>query len=506
MNIHISGASGFVGRALCADLINRGHRVVPWVRKPSGLNSECVLPDLFNVRAVEEVLNGCDVFVHLAARVHQMGDDPGQSRAQYQLVNKELTISLASAALKAGAKHFIFMSSVKVVGETSPPGKPFNEEISCYPEDPYGQSKLDAERELLDFASQSGMVVTILRPPLIYGPGVKANFLSLMNWLSYSLPMPFRLIKNKRSFLYVGNLTSAIARCIEVLPRGSGLYFVSDGFDLSSHELGRVLCKSIGSAYLSLPIPAFFLKFLGMCLGKGPQISRLLGSLQINSSAFCTDFDWTPPTTLEDGFDDTANWFHKQRRIKRMNRIKRVTDLLLSTIALCLLFIPLIVVALMVKLTSRGPVLYWSDRVGIRNSIFRMPKFRSMKVGTPVVATHLLQSPDAHLTPIGGFLRLSSLDELPQLWCVFNGTMSWVGPRPALYNQDDLIFLRTRCGVDSLVPGVTGWAQINGRDELEIPVKVQYDREYLERRSLVFDIKILIQTFVKVVARKNVAH
>jgi len=506
MNIYISGASGFVGRALCADLIDRGHSVVPWLRKLTGLTNEYVLPDLLDVMSVEEAMKGCDVFVHLAARVHQIGDDPHQSRAQYQIVNKDLTMSLARAALKAGAKHFVFISSVKVAGEMSPSGKPFHEEISPSPQDPYGQSKLEAENELLDFASKSGMVVTILRPPLIYGPGVKANFLSLMNWLSYSLPMPFRLIKNKRSFLYVGNLVSAIARCIEVSPRSSGLYFVSDGVDLSSHELGAVLCKTLGSAHLSLPIPAYLLKFLGLCIGKGPQISRLLGSLQVDSSAFRNDFDWTPPSTLEDGIEHTANWFGKQRRIKRMNRIKRVTDLFLSSVALCLLFIPLIAVALMVKLTSKGPVLYWSDRVGVGNGIFRMPKFRSMKVGTPVVATHLLQSPGAHLTPIGGFLRRSSLDELPQLWCVFKGTMSWVGPRPALYNQDDLIFLRTQCGVDSLVPGVTGWAQINGRDELEIPVKVQYDREYLERRSFVFDLKILIQTFVKVVARKNVAH
>ncbi|MDF1577060.1 MAG: sugar transferase, partial [Desulfobulbales bacterium] len=159
-----------------------------------------------------------------------------------------------------------------------------------------------------------------------------------------------------------------------------------------------------------------------------------------------------------------------------------------------------------VKLTSVGPVLYWSDRVGRDNRIFRMPKFRSMRVGTPAVATHLLADPAAHLTPIGSFLRRSSLDELPQLWSIFRGDMSFVGPRPALFNQEDLIALRTRYGVDQLLPGLTGWAQINGRDELPIPEKVKLDAEYLHRRSLRFDLRILWRTFLKIAAREGVSH
>jgi O-antigen biosynthesis protein WbqP len=150
--------------------------------------------------------------------------------------------------------------------------------------------------------------------------------------------------------------------------------------------------------------------------------------------------------------------------------------------------------------------LYWSDRVGRDNAIFRMPKFRSMRVGTPAVATHLLTDPAAYLTPIGGFLRKSSLDELPQLWNILKGDMSFVGPRPALFNQHDLIALRTAQGVHRLVPGLTGWAQINGRDEIPIPQKVAFDREYLDRRSLWFDLRILMLTAVKVLKRDNVTH
>lgn len=186
--------------------------------------------------------------------------------------------------------------------------------------------------------------------------------------------------------------------------------------------------------------------------------------------------------------------------------MKRVFDLLLGFFLALVLALPVIIIALLVRLTSPGPVLYWSDRVGRQNRIFKMPKFRSMLNDTPAVATHLLQNPEQWLTPIGSFLRKSSLDELPQLWSILKGDMSFVGPRPALFNQDDLIALRTEKGVHELVPGLTGWAQVNGRDELPIPQKVQLDVEYLERRSLLFDIKILWMTALKVLARDGVSH
>lgn len=174
--------------------------------------------------------------------------------------------------------------------------------------------------------------------------------------------------------------------------------------------------------------------------------------------------------------------------------------------ALIVLLIPLMLVALLVRCTSPGPVLYWSDRVGRHNRLFKMPKFRSMRIDTPVVATHLLADPKIYLTPVGSFLRKSSLDELPQLWSILRGDMSFVGPRPALFNQDDLIALRTDAGVHSLVPGLTGWAQVNGRDELPIAEKVRLDSEYLQRRSFCFDLRILWLTLLKVLRRDGVSH
>jgi O-antigen biosynthesis protein WbqP len=186
--------------------------------------------------------------------------------------------------------------------------------------------------------------------------------------------------------------------------------------------------------------------------------------------------------------------------------MKRIFDLFVALVAILFFFFPVIIVSILVKISSRGPVLYWSDRVGENNAIFKMPKFRSMKVDTPVVATHLLTDPKRVLTPVGDFLRKSSLDELPQLWCIFKGDMSFVGPRPALFNQDDLIALRTEKGVHDLVPGLTGWAQINGRDELPIPQKVDLDVEYLHHQSLWLDIKIIWLTFIKVIKKDGVSH
>ena len=186
--------------------------------------------------------------------------------------------------------------------------------------------------------------------------------------------------------------------------------------------------------------------------------------------------------------------------------MKRLFDLLLALCAAVVMVLPVAVVAVAVRLTSQGPVLYWSDRVGRGNKIFKMPKFRSMRIGTPAVATHLLQDPKAYLTPIGSFLRNSSLDELPQLWSILVGDMSFVGPRPALFNQQDLIAMRTEHDVHKLMPGLTGWAQVNGRDELPLLDKVNLDVSYLQQQSFWFDVRILWMTFVKVLRRDDVAH
>ena len=186
--------------------------------------------------------------------------------------------------------------------------------------------------------------------------------------------------------------------------------------------------------------------------------------------------------------------------------MKRIIDLLLVVVIFSILGVPMILIAISIRLTSKGPVLYWSDRVGRNNLIFKMPKFRSMIIETPTLATHLLKEPDTYLSTIGSFLRRSSLDELPQLFSILKGDMTFVGPRPALFNQNNLINLRTKNGVDKLLPGITGWAQVNGRDKLSIPDKVLLDIEYLKHQSILFDIKILWMTFLKVIKRDGLHH
>lgn len=205
-------------------------------------------------------------------------------------------------------------------------------------------------------------------------------------------------------------------------------------------------------------------------------------------------------------FQPTSVWMRGCGGQRKGFCMKRLFDLILAVCVAVVLALPFVLVAFLVRFSSEGPVLYWSDRVGRNNRVFRMPKFRSMRVGTPAVATHLLADPATHLTPIGGFLRKSSLDELPQLWSILKGDMSFVGPRPALFNQEDLISLRTQYGVHKLVPGLTGWAQINGRDELPISEKVRLDVDYLQRCSLGFDVLIMWRTFIKILARDGVSH
>jgi O-antigen biosynthesis protein WbqP len=211
-----------------------------------------------------------------------------------------------------------------------------------------------------------------------------------------------------------------------------------------------------------------------------------------------------PPT--RDGGDSPVQHAPKANQERVVSYLKRVFDLGFGLLLVPLLCVPMAVIAIEIKLTSRDPILYWSDRVGRSNKIFRMPKFRTMKVNTPEVATHLLASPNAHLTPFGSFLRKTSLDELPQLYSILKGDLSFVGPRPALHNQNDLMALRTAHGVHELLPGLTGWAQVNGRDDLTIALKVEYDYEYLQKRTFMFDLKILCMTLVRVMRRDGVSH
>jgi len=503
MKVLVTGASGFVGSALVPFLRGCGFEVVAATRKGAN-DGEVAIPDVGPSTDWKAALVDCQAVVHAAARVHRMEEAALDGLVQARLVNTAGTLQLARQAAVAGVRRFVFISSVKVNGEFGF----FSTDSPCCPKDAYGISKREAEVGLAEIATLTGMQLIVLRLPLVYGPGVGGNFLSLMHLVKRGLPLPLGAVANRRSMLYLRNLVDAIRACLQVSIEGNRWWYVSDGEDISTAELIRRLSAAMGVQPCLPSVSTSLVRFGSAALGKAAMASRILDSLTVDSGPLCDQLNWRAPYSMSEGLQATVAWFLEQsaNKFKGISISKRLFDVFLALVCVCVLLLPTILVALAVRLTSPGPVLYWSNRIGRDNRIFKMPKFRSMRIDTPAVATHLLENPEQWLTPIGSFLRKSSLDELPQLWSILKGDMSFVGPRPALFNQDDLIALRTEKGVHELVPGLTGWAQVNGRDELPIPQKVQLDAEYLQRRSFFFDLKILWMTLIKVVSRSGVSH
>jgi lipopolysaccharide/colanic/teichoic acid biosynthesis glycosyltransferase/uncharacterized protein YbjT (DUF2867 family) len=432
----------------------------------------------------------------------------------------EATLRLGRRAAAAGIRRFVYISSIKVNGESTPPGKAFTEADLPQPQDPYALSKYEAERGLMDIANETGLEVVIVRPPLVYGQGVGANFAALARAVQLRWPLPLGAVDNKRSLVSVDNLADFIAICLTAPQASNQVFVVCDEEDLSSAELCRRLARAAGVRAYLFSVPVWLLKGIATLFGVGAFVGRLCESLQVDASKARQRLGWVAPFEVQAGLERVYVNFSppvfRSGALLRYSRIpkfgfplppiKRITDIILTITATAILIFPVAAIALSVRLTSNGPILYWSDRVGRHNRIFKMPKFRTMRVDTPTVATHLLVDAATWLTPIGAVLRKSSLDELPQLWSILIGDMTLVGPRPALFNQSDLIALRTEHGVHRLTPGLTGWAQVNGRDELPIPQKVQFDVEYLSRQSFSFDIYILWLTVLKVVRGDGVVH
>ncbi len=504
MKVLVTGSNGFVGSHLCNLLARSGMDLVKAVRFPApgavAVGSICGETDW------SKALQGVDVVVHTAARVHMLNDAAVDPMTEFQTVNVEGTINLAQQAAQCGVSRFIFISSIAVHGLTSGQ-KPFSPADKPDPHDAYGFSKYEAEKGLVRICSETGMEQVIIRPPLVYGPGVGANFLRLLKLADCALPLPLGGIVNRRSPVFVGNLCDLIRVCLTHPAAANQIFLVSDDQDVSTPGLVRRLAAEIGRPDRLFPVPTSLLRIAGGVTGRSGEIARLCGSLQLDISCTKQILGWAPPFTMDAGIEATVkDYMESATRKKQKAVMKRSFDVLVSGASLIALSPLFLAVALMVKLTSKGPVFHVSDRVGRNNKIFRMLKFRTMRTDTPHVATHLMGDPAKYLTPVGGFLRKTSLDELPQFLNVFRGQMSLVGPRPALFNQDDLVALRTEKGVHRLLPGITGWAQINGRDELPIPKKVALDAEYLSRRSFRMDLKILILTFVNVLRRDGVSH
>ena len=308
MKILVTGASGFVGQHLVRSLKQQGVCVVGVGRKPITSDADMffLVPDFANINAWAEPLVGCTAVVHLAARVHVMQDKTVNPLAEFRKVNVDATLNLAKNAAQAGVKRFVFISSIKVNGERTEISRPFTEEAEVNPQDAYAVSKSEAERCLLQIAQQTGMEVVIIRPPLIYGAGVKANFASMMRVVKHGLPLPLGNIQNKRSFVHVGNLVSLIAKCIEHPKAANQVFFVSDGHDLSTTELLQACAKASGVKARLFSVPLRLIEMAAAILGKRGVMQRLCGNLQVDISKARNLLDWEPPISVEDGLKATV--------------------------------------------------------------------------------------------------------------------------------------------------------------------------------------------------------
>jgi len=304
MKVLVSGANGFVGRALCSYLKAHGHAVVPSVRRESSLMGEAVVGDIGAETDWRLALSGCDAVVHLAARVHVMADVAQNPLALYRATNTEATLNLARQAAQAGVKRFVFISTIKVNGEGR--DAPYCETDEAAPEDAYAISKWEAEQGLWRVAEDTGLEVVILRPPLVYGPGVKANFLRLIRTVERGWPLPLGAIHNRRSLLYLGNFVDAIRLCVEHPAAAGQTFLLDDGEPVSTPELIRAVARAMGRPVRLLAVPVGVLEFAGALLGKRAAVARLTGSLFVDSSAIRSRLGWVPPYTMQQGLDATV--------------------------------------------------------------------------------------------------------------------------------------------------------------------------------------------------------
>lgn len=502
----IVGASGFVGRALCHHLLERGYRVVAASREslelPLGVHHR-PLGDLGQPQDWSALLAGVDHVVYLAARVHVMNDTHPEPLEAYRAINLRAPLALAGAAAHQGVRRFVYLSSVKVNGEES--RAPLTERDPPAPSDPYGVSKWEAEEQLLRLGHAGGLEVVVVRPPLVYGPGVRANFLQLARAVRRGLPLPLGGITNRRSMVYVGNLVDAIRFVLEAPGLGGETFFVSDGQDLSTPDLVRTLASATGHPARLLPVPAAWLDRLGHLGGRQAVVRRLTGSLQVDSGKLRA-LGWSPPFTPQEGLRITVRAMSAApppRVPGRLTARQRVYLLLRGGVerllagALLLPLLPLLaLIAAAIRLSSPGPALFVQERAGRNHRPFRIYKFRTMWAGTPQLSTEdMRRSGRCTVTPLGRWLRRTSLDELPQLLNVLRGEMSFVGPRPALLTQEEVLRRREALGVHRLPPGITGLAQVTGRDDLSDEEKVDRDARYLRHLGPGTDLLLVAWTF-----------
>jgi nucleoside-diphosphate-sugar epimerase/lipopolysaccharide/colanic/teichoic acid biosynthesis glycosyltransferase len=485
MKILVIGASGFIGSAVVAHLAEQPtFSVRAAVRTLTHSLSPAV--DVFQVGGLEATtdwsaaLKGIDVVVHAAARVHVMREVAANPLSEFRKVNVDGTLNLARQAVAAGVKRFVFISSIKVNGEGTLLNKPYRADDSPTPEDPYGISKLEAEMGLRELAGETGLDVVIVRPPLVYGPNVKGNFQSLIHLVDKGIPLPLGTIHNKRSLLALDNLVDFIVLVINHPAAANQIFLVSDGEDLSTTELLQRLAKALGRPSRLIPFPAKLLDVIAKLLGKQMIAQRLCGNLQVDISKAKDLLGWIPPVTVDEGIKCCV-CCAPVKKVNGTNLLMRCFDVIFAASGLILGF-PVLLLLTIIGLFDTGSPIFRQQRVGKQQKPFTLVKFRTMKLDTVSVASHLASA--SSITRFGHLLRRTKLDELPQLWNVLKGEMSLVGPRPCLFNQEELISEREKRGVFDVRPGVTGLAQVNEIDMSTPKLLAETDQKMVKSLSV----------------------
>ena len=507
MKVLLTGATGFIGCQLANRL-----RSIPEVELFSTIRCHTsVTPDICGHSLYINDLNtdwssaleDQHIVIHTAARAHIIKNKVPDPLAEFRKVNVDGTLNLARQAAHAGVRRFVFISSIKVNGEQTQPGVPFSADDTPAPQDPYGISKYEAERKLQQLAQETGMEVVIIRPPLVYGPGVKGNFATLVRMVERGVPLPLGAVHNRRSLVAVDNLVDLIITCIDHPAAANQIFLAGDGEDVSTTELLRAVATAMGKPARLIPVPAGALMFGAILLGKKAVAQRLLGSLQVDISKAREVLGWEPVVSVEEGLRRAVNGRIGNRELGVGNRphyplpitqgtsMLRLLDILFSLIGLILGF-PILLAITIIGYFDTGSPLFRQERVGRYKKPFVLLKFRTMKPHTVSVASHLAST--SSITKSGRFLRRTKLDELPQLWNVLKGEMSLVGPRPNLFNQEELIAERNARGVYAVRPGITGLAQVKGIDMSTPILLAETDASMITSLTIVDYFRYIVKT------------
>ena len=482
----LTGATGFVGNAIQQRIVADGKYDLTIAVRNVNKQLEAIrivkVDDLKYNTDWRDALKNIDVVVHSAARVHVMKEESTDPLSEFHKVNVEGTLNLARQAADTGVKRFIFISSIKVNGESTELGNPYTADSKPNPIDPYGISKYEAEQGLLKLAETTPLEVVIIRPTLVYGENVKGNFHSLMKWAYKGLPLPTGGIKqNLRSLVSVDNLIDFIITCIEHKNAKNEVFLISDDNDISTAVLLEEISKGLGVKNKAVNIPPTFINTVAGVLGKSSVAQRLSGSLQVDISKAKNLLDWQPKYSTSESIQKAAQFYKSNLPNHKSMTLQRPLDVIFSATGLVVAS-PLLIGTTIIGYLDTGSPLFIQERVGKDQKPFKLIKFRTMNLTTESVASHLVDN--TSITKLGKILRKTKLDELPQLLNVLKGEMSLVGPRPNLFNQNDLIEAREDMGVYDVLPGITGLAQLSGVDMSTPERLAKKDKEMIDSMSL----------------------